>query len=254
MGYISEIKEAFTGIFEAIEKTQSKNLEKACEIMKNSIESGGFFYIYDRGHMLNTELIYRSGGAAFVRRFELTVPDGLLSGLNGSTELMRKGHTEEEIRHSKEEFESQYIAYMMLQNGIKKGDVLLINSVSGRNRITNRFTQQCKKMGTKVIAISSLDTVRKNKDEKDSFINQADIVIDNCVMHGDALFRLDGLEEKIVSGSGIAASFIGWCLVRGTLEALLKDGYTPAVYRSVNLDGGVEQNERANRHFAEFGY
>jgi uncharacterized phosphosugar-binding protein len=81
----------------------------------------------------------------------------------------------------------------------------------------------------------------------------ADILLNNHAPYGDAVFEVDGLNEKFWPASGMGAVFIAWPLVLMTVEKLLARGVSPTIFRSVNIPGGAEQNTWAINRYEEQG-
>ena len=246
----SSVKDAFIGVMERIYSTQNQNMERAAQLAADSIAGGGTFFVYDRGHVIGRELISRSGGPVFVRYFDYRYPAAVMTAPECQVPASHpQGDPEENA-----DFERRYVRHFMVQNGFRRGDVLLMNSVSGRAQIANDIAECAREMGVKVIAIASLDTISKVKKGCKPYIEYADVVIDNCVEYGDSLFRIEGIDERIVPPSGIAAAYIGWALLKEICELLVKAGKSPSVYRSCNIEGGEEQNKACIARYSELGY
>ncbi|MGI5895075.1 MAG: sugar isomerase domain-containing protein [Candidatus Merdivicinus sp.] len=253
--YTKEIAGQFSQIFAQISQTQAANIEAAAQIVAESIRNQGYFFLYDRGHLMGSELIARSGGAAFVRTIDFHLPNVVAQGMAGSTEKMRSRISKEEMQKVTTDFEHSFYRYNFYQNGLTKGDTLLINSVSGKNKLVNSVAETAKELGLHLIAITSLNTQQHIRTpECPMFSDYADVVIDNCVRYGDAVLELEGLDEKIVSASGMAASYIGWNIVYRCSQLLLENHIMPTIYRSVNIDGGQEQNRLAIERFNSLGF
>ncbi len=246
----TSVKDAFIEVMEEIYATQNKKMAEAAELAAKNIAEGGTFFVYDRGHVIGRELLCRSGGPVFVRFFDYRQPDAVMSAPECQiAEFRKRGDPAEQA-----EFEKSYVRHFMIQNGFRKGDVLLMNSVSGRAQIANHIAECAKELGMSIIAITSLDTIQKVKKGLKPYIEYADVVIDNCVKYGDSLFTVEGIDERIIPPSGIAAAYIGWTMIKEICERLVKLGKAPSIYRSCNIEGGEEQNKACIARYKQLGY
>ena len=98
------------------------------------------------------------------------------------------------------------------------------------------MADEAKKRGVKCIGISSMEYA----DRGGKLHEHVDIAIDCKVPYGDACLAVG---EATMGGlSTYAACFIlNTCLINGASEAL-RDGVTPPVYLSGNVEGGREHN------------
>jgi uncharacterized phosphosugar-binding protein len=81
----------------------------------------------------------------------------------------------------------------------------------------------------------------------------ADVVVDTGAPLGDAALAVEGLDAPIGPLSGLLGVAAVWALEAATVDALLARGVSPAVYRSVNLEGGFDRNDEAERLYRERG-
>jgi uncharacterized phosphosugar-binding protein len=98
-----------------------------------------------------------------------------------------------------------------------------------------------------VIAVTSLahstgTTSRHSSGKK--LYQFADVVIDNGCPKGDCVMHLEGLEQPVGAGSGVAGLFIMHTIIVQSIQNLLERGIEPPVFRSGNLDGSDEFNRR----------
>ncbi|HOL86720.1 MAG TPA: hypothetical protein PLK32_05120, partial [Defluviitoga tunisiensis] len=71
----------------------------------------------------------------------------------------------------------------------------------------------------------------------------ADVLIDNCVPHEDAIVPLEGRNEKVGATSSIATIAITQSLLVETANILNNKGYDLKIFVSPNVPGfGVEYN------------
>ena len=136
---------------------------------------------------------------------------------------------------------------ILLENHLRKGDVLLIHSVSGRNTVPVEMAIEASKVGVYVIALTNMEYssgVASRHPSGKKLYEVSDLVLDNCGVAGDAAIRLEGLEEAI----GPTSTAVGTALVNGLMievvEKLIEDKIVPPVFLSANLDGGDEHNRK----------
>lgn len=232
-------------------------LEAASDLTAEAVANGRNFFLHDRGHLIGGELLARAGGAAFVRRLDIAVPDPTLTSAHtGSRSASRARLSGAALLERKRAFEKEYIDYAFDLNGIGEGDVLLLNSNSGYGFSAGAIAQTAKQKGVKLLVISSkatADAIVPEGGEK-KLSEYADVLFDNHAPYGDAVFELKGLDEKFWPASGMGAVFIAWPLVMMTVEKLLKRGVSPTIFRSANVPGGPEQNNAVALRYEELGY
>jgi len=226
-----------------VKETQRANMEKAAELMAESVQRGGAVHVYDTGHIINSELINRAGGLMLLKqlRYSLTVENPVRSregeGMDPSKEGLAK--------------------YVLGASNVRKGDVLIIGSVSGKSQTVVDLALTARDAGVKVVVITSIAYSSALQSEHSSgkrLFEVGDVVIDNCAPVGDAMLEVDGLEQKAFPASGISAAFIMWSICAQLIENLLEKGISPSVYKSVNFPGGGEYNAKTLERYKEKGY
>ena len=220
-------KEIFE-ILEKIEKTQEKEMLLATEIVKETLRSDGLIYAFGCGHshLVALDSFYRAGGLASVS----AILDTDLMLHNGAA---KSSHMEKMEEIAPEIFR---------RYSLKKEDCLFVISASGINGVPVEMARCAKEAGVKVIAITSMDY----RDEKSRhstgmhLYEAADVSIDCCVPHGDAV--IDVGDQKMGSVSTIAGTFI---LQSVLMEAALEcsnEGTPLPIYKSGNIEGGGAYN------------
>lgn len=244
-------------MIEKIRRDEAAELERASEAIAKTVAAGGNFMVHDRGHLLGHELIFRAGGLAFVRRLELDIPVPYLThpqiGVRPASRAKLGG---EALAGRKHGFDLDYLEYLFDLNGLGEGDVLLLNTNSGYGFTAVAVAQTAKKKGMQLIVMSSRETADAITPEAGGkkVADYADFLFDNHAPYGDAVFELEGLSERLWPASGLGAAFVAWALILMVTEKLVAMGITPSVYRSANIPGGPEQNEKAVKQYEEKGY
>jgi uncharacterized phosphosugar-binding protein len=245
-------------LMEDIMRDERATIEKAADMIADAVAAGHNFFIHDRGHLIGGELLSRAGGANFVRRLDVLLPDPTLTNPHtGSRPKSREKLSGDALTQRKRKFEAEFVDYLFDANGLAEGDVLFLNSNSGYGFSGNNIAATAKRKGIKLIVMSSKATSQAVTPEaggEKKLAEYADILFDNHAPYGDAVFEVSGLDEKIWPASGMGAAYITWPLILRTVEKLLERGVKPSIFRSANIPGGPDQNSAIAKHYEEFGY
>lgn len=218
-------------VLSEIMKTQNKKIEKAAEIVADSLAKDGMLYVFGCGHshIIGEDLFYRAGGTAPV----CAMLDGDLMLHEGA---VKSSHYERMSGLAKPIFD---------RYGLTAKDTLLVVSTSGINSVPIEMAMCAKEKGIPVIAIVSMayenDVSRHASGKK--LHDVADIVLNNGVCHGDAAVTVGELEMKVGPISTISSCMIAQSIVVQADENLWKAGIIPPVYVSGNVQGGMERNQ-----------
>ena len=104
---------------------------------------------------------------------------------------------------------------------------------------------KAKKMGIKVIAMSSLSYAKSVDPVHSSgqkLIDFVDLTLDNCAPAAEAMLEVEGIEANFAAASGIASSYILWSVTAVVLEEMQNRGMDPLLLKSANYPGGPEYN------------
>lgn len=219
-------------MIDQIVNSQKENIRKAAAIMADSVKSGGIIFTFGTGHshMIAEEVMYRAGTLVPIYAI-------LEQGVSGDRDVTKSEFTERL---------EGYAELILNYHKLTDKDVLIIISNSGRNAIPIEMAMGAKKRGIPVIAVTSLEYSKGQPSRHSSgkmLFELADVTIDNCGVLGDAVIKLDGLEQPVAPTSNLTANFIIHSLTMETVIALLDMGITPPVFFSGNLDGAREKNE-----------
>lgn len=209
---------------------QPEPIRQAAKICAQALAKGGVIHIFDSGHMVSRELIFRAGGLAALSAltFSLSVDNPVRirpNQPNSPTSSLSYG----------------YIQHVFETNQLREGDVLIVGSVSGKTANVVELALQARLHGLTVVALTSLAYSARLESEHPSgkrLYEAADFVLDNHAPYGDAMLEVDGLDYPICPASGIGAAAVLWGVVAGIVEEMLALGLKPTVFPSVNRPEG----------------
>ena len=129
---------------------------------------------------------------------------------------------------------------------LHEGDVIFVNSVSGRTKKIVDLAWDSMQKGVNVIALTSMsyatavDPVHESGKKLHEMVSLA---LDNCAPPAEAMLQVDGIEAPFAACSGIASSYLMWSITAVAVEKMLADGYTPGILKSANFPGGNDYNK-----------
>lgn len=219
------LAEVFNDERESIEATAQAVAE--ANLRKSSV----FAFGCNHAGLITLELFYRTGGMATVN--PVRAPGMMLdiSPITMTSEMERM---------------NGYGRIIFDSLPAKKGDVIIIHSVSGRNSVTVDMAQAAREKGLTVIVLTNLNTARTVLSRHPSgkkLHDFADILIDNHGDTGDASVELDGFAQKVApTSTAVGAAILNAVIARAD-EIMLERGATPPVFMSGNIDGGDAHNK-----------
>ena len=227
-------------VLEKAIESQEKNIFRLARVMADVIANDHLIYVFGAGHagIISEEMCYRAGSL---------VPTNavLAPGLTLQTRPL--------TMETKLERLSGMAALIFEGSGMEKGDLLIIHSNSGRNTVAIELAEIAREKGVFVVALTSVShslSVASRHPKGYRLMDVADQVIDNCGVPGDAIVEFDGFEQK----SGATSTVVGAALMNAaiceTVQILLDKGQSPPVFRSANLDGSDEYNQKWLDHYA----
>ena len=227
--YLDTYFEAVDRVFAKVRETQLDAIKNAAEAIAYSLANKGVLVVMDTGHMLKHEAQCRAGGLMVIAPFSYAL------NVENPVEQRIIERTPEEAA----ELERRTVALALDSSKLKRGDVLIINSNSGRTPNVIEVALQCRERGIVTIGIASLEQMTKCAVAHPSgkkLFDVADICIDNCGPHGDAMVEVTN-NEKMCPASGLAATYVLWAIQAEAVERLQARGVNPTIYRSVHVSG-----------------
>jgi uncharacterized phosphosugar-binding protein len=227
-----EYANAVQDLWQKIVDTQLDAMMEAAVIVADAVEADGLLYTFGTGHshVIAEDVAYRAGGLAPV--------DAILEdSLTGNQKVFQS-----EFMERVEGMADVILKYYDPDSN----DAMIIVSNSGRNAAPIEMAMGARERGMKVIAITSMEhsqgtTSRHSSGEK--LYQHADVVIDNGCPKGDCLLTVEGMEQPIGAGSGVAGMFIIHSIIVQAIEELRQRGVEPPVFMSGNIDGSEAFNQ-----------
>lgn len=227
----------------AIEKTNQEALDKASDILVKAVEEDKLIHVIGPGGHSNLaaeEMFYRAGGLANVNPI-LDQGTALICGAFRSTVIERTPG------YGKAVLDSYVVA---------NDEPIVIVNVYGINSMCIDTALEAKKRGMTTIGVTSKsygDSVPKDHPARHpsgkNLYEIVDVFVDSHLPLGDAVVEFENFPEKIGPTSTLVNSFSVNLLVVETVRKLLEKGIQPPIWRSLNLPGGDEANEK---HFRKY--
>jgi uncharacterized phosphosugar-binding protein len=214
-----------------VKDEQMQSILKAANIVAEAISSGMWIHVFGTGHshMIADEASGRAGGLApFNAMIDLS-----LSGYSG---MVKSGLLEKLEGYGRIVLESEQV---------RKGDVMIVVSNSGVNAAPVEVAIESKKRGLKVIAITSVAHSRSVPPRNSAgrrLYEVADVTIDNCGEVGDALVKLQGMEQRVGPTSTVSAAAIFNAIIAQVAQRMVEKGIKPPVWVSGNVQGSEAYN------------
>lgn len=237
--------EYFKGIREILDKVEIEEKEaimSATTILSEAIENKNAIFVFGASHagILTQELYYRAGGLMTI------------NPIFGESVLLDV----EPITHTSQmERLVGYGTALANKTPFKKGDVLILHSVSGRNPVTIELAMEAQKLGVTTIGITNMTYSKSVESRHPSGKNLyafSDVVIDNHGDIGDGMCEIEGMDQRIAPSSTVIGATIVNTLVVETVKKLKQNGMeNPPIFYSANLDNGDELNERLIKDYQD---
>lgn len=221
-----------------IRRSQADTIRQAAKIMADSIQAGGWVYLFGSGHSVIPVLDVFPRYGSFVGFRPLMDPRLMwfnVVGPGGAPELLWLERRE------------GYVANFLAEYPFSPKDCLLVYSHGGLNAAPVEAALYVRERGARVIAVTSLENHRRSAPVHSSgrkLADAADLVIDNCVPPEDALVDV-GQIEKVGAGSTLAVVAISVALVAETAQELRSRGIHLTTFVSPNVPGvPADHNQR----------
>ena len=229
-----------SALLERVATTQAEPIERASAWCADAIAAGGLVHLFGTGH-------------SRIPVEEMFPRYGSYPGFNPMVELSMTFHTQ--IVGSNGQRQAMFIertpglAEVILDNfTFSPADVMIIFSASGLTAVPVEMARGSRSRGLRVIAVTSVAQSMSGEPSAETgarLLDEADLVIDLCTPHADALVTVDGLETPIGPGSTISAVAIVNAIKVRVAELLTERGAMPPVITRSSVVG----HERSREYF-----
>ena len=219
-------------LYGRVRATQKENMVAAGKLIAEAVANGACVHIHDSGHIIDSELIYRGGGLILYKKLKYS--------------LIVENPVRKRDRSDMDANMEGLAAYALKSSGVRPGDVIVLGTVSGRTFSVVDLAFEAKKLGVKLVLITSMtyaSTVDAVHSSGKKLYEIADVTLDNCAPAAEAMMEVEGLESRLCAASGLSAAFIMWSITTVVVEELLARGVMPGVLRSANFPGGNDYNK-----------
>jgi uncharacterized phosphosugar-binding protein len=137
---------------------------------------------------------------------------------------------------------------------IRKADVLILVSNSGRNAVPVQMALGAKQRGIFTIGMTNVNHSQgvSSRDKSGKKLYElCDLVLDTCGPRGDALIQPPGKNYAVAPVSTIVGAVLMEALICAVAETMLSHGVEPPVYQSANIDGNDDYNRRSREELKE---
>jgi uncharacterized phosphosugar-binding protein len=133
-------------------------------------------------------------------------------------------------------------------------DVMIVFSASGLSAVPVELARGARRRGLRVVAVTSVNQSMAEEPPPElgsRLLDEADLVIDLCTPHADALVSIDGLETPVGPGSTIAAVAIVNSIKVRTAQLLVERGAMPPVITRASVVGADRSRELFDEAYRE---
>lgn len=228
--YFSAIQAALDDVL----ATQTEEMRRVAALLAQTIIDGGTIYITGCSHssIFAQEAFYRAGGLMLIN--PIFLPGMTLESFPVT-------------RTTKFERISGIAGAVLSETSIRKGDVLIIASISGRNDVPVEMALWARERQINVVALTSTvysASVTSRHSSGKRLFEVADYVLDVRSPVGDALLDIEGLPVKTAPSSTVIGITMLHAVISETIAQVLEAGFDPPVFLSANIDGADERNQR----------
>lgn len=231
--------DAAHAVLDRIRDTQMDAIESAAEICARTIAQRGLVHLFGTGHsrILIEEIFPRHGsfpGFHPIVELSLTYHNQVV-GANGQRQAMYLEHVEG-------------LGGVILRNFVlEPPDSFIVISNSGVNEVVVDVALEASSRRLPVICIVSrahCDAAPAKHSSGKKLPDVADVTIDNGSPAGDAMVRVDGLEDPVGPGSTVGGAAVVNALKCRVAEKLAALGEPPIVLTSSYFLGAEGSRER----------
>jgi uncharacterized phosphosugar-binding protein len=225
-------------LLDRLATTQAAAIETASQWCADAIAADGLVHLFGTGH-------------SRIPVEEMFPRYGSYPGFNPMVELSMTFHTQ--VVGANGQRQAMFIermpglAEVILSNfSFGPKDVMVVFSASGLSAVPVEMARGARRRGLKVVAVTSVEqsmTEPPDPNVGSRLLDEADLVIDLCTPHADALVTVNGLETPVGPGSTIAAVAVVNSIKVRTAELLVERGAMPPVITRASAVGADRSRE-----------
>ena len=229
---------AAAALLDQLAATQAEAIETASQWCAEAIAADGLVHLFGTGH-------------SRIPVEEMFPRYGSYPGFNPIVELSMTFHTQVVGANGQRQAMAiermPGLAEVILENfSFGPHDVMVVFSAGGTTAVPVEMARGARRRGLKVIAVTSVagsETAQVDPLVGSRLLDEADLVIDLCTPHADALVAVDGLETPVGPGSTIAAVAIVNSIKVRTAELLVARGAMPPVLTRASVVGAERSRQ-----------
>jgi uncharacterized phosphosugar-binding protein len=219
-------------LLDRLATTQAGAIETASQWCADAIAADGLVHLFGTGH-------------SRIPVEEMFPRYGSYPGFNPMVELSMTFHTQ--VVGANGQRQAMFIertpglAEVILSNfSFGPEDVMVVFSASGLSAVPVEMARGARRRGLKVVGVTSVEQSMTGPPDPivgSRLLDEADLVIDLCTPHADALVTVNGLDTPVGPGSTIAAVAVVNSIKVRTTELLVERGAMPPVITRASAVG-----------------
>jgi uncharacterized phosphosugar-binding protein len=223
---------AATALLERVATTQAEAIETASQWAAEAIAADGLVHLFGTGH-------------SRIPVEEMFPRYGSYPGFNPIVELSMTFHTQ--VVGANGQRQAMFIermpglAEVILSNfSFGRKDVMVVFSAGGTTAVPVEMARGARQRGLRVIAVTSVEQSMASDVDPAAgsrLLDEADLVIDLCTPHADAMVGIPGLDTPVGPGSTVSAVAIVNSIKVRTAELLTEQGAMPPVLTRASVVG-----------------
>jgi uncharacterized phosphosugar-binding protein len=223
---------AAAALLDLVAETQADAIETASQWSAEAIAADGLVHLFGTGH-------------SRIPVEEMFPRYGSYPGFNPIVELSMTFHTQ--IVGANGQRQAMFIERMpglaeVILNNFSFGDrdVMMVFSAGGTTAVPVEMARGARSRGLRVIAVTSVQQSMSAEIDPvvgSRLLDEADLVIDLCTPHADAMVDIPGLDTPVGPGSTISAVAIVNSIKVRTAQLLTEQGAMPPVLSRASVVG-----------------
>ena len=230
-------------ILDHLEQTQLPALERAADLVVHALTNKGAVFCAEIGHGIQGDFINRAGGLAALQSF--------------ACKLDLQERTAKALDRKNPNRDLETMRFAVQTSTLRAGDVLVLGSVSGKNRGPIELALACREKKVRTIGITSFTytaAVESLHPSGQKLKDVVDVALDNGAPYGDAAVEIPGYDFKVLPVSGVSAAVIGHMIWGRVMEKLAAAGHPATAFQSINRENGPEFYKTMVEQFEGQGY